>query len=93
MSVYIVGRGMSMKSSRSNPDKPKLLDEFHDVMRRRHYSIHTERSYADWIKRYIHFYKMQERQELLEDKDRKVEDFYLILRFMVKWPRQRRTRH
>ncbi len=64
-----------MKSSRSNSDKPKLLDEFHKVMRRRHYSIHTERSYVDWIKRYIHFYKMQERLELLEDKDQKVEDF------------------
>ena len=64
-----------MKNSSGNPDKPKLLDEFHNVMRRRHYSIHTERSYSDWIKRYIHFHKMQERQELLEGKDRKVEDF------------------
>ena len=66
---------MSIKSSRSVPDKPKLLDEFHNVMRRRHYSIHTERSYVDWIKRYIHFYKMQERRELLAGKDQKVEDF------------------
>ncbi len=66
---------MSNNYSRSNSDKPKLLDEFHKVMRRRHYSIHTERSYVDWIKRYIHFYKMQERLEFLEDKDRKVEDF------------------
>ncbi len=66
---------MSIKSYRSVPAKPKLLDEFHNVMRRRHYSIHTERSYADWIKRYIHFYKMQERRELLVGKDQKVEDF------------------
>ena len=67
---------MSIKSSRSVPDKPKLLDEFHNVMRRRHYSIHTERSYVDWIKRYIHFYKMQERQELLGHNDVKTTEIY-----------------
>ena len=31
----------------------KLLDEMRDVMRRRHYSIHTERAYRDWGKRYV----------------------------------------
>ncbi len=49
---------MSIKNSSGNPDKPKLLDEFYNVMRWRYYSIHTERSYADWIKRYIHFHEM-----------------------------------
>ncbi|HIE07629.1 MAG TPA: integron integrase [Desulfarculaceae bacterium] len=62
-----------------NSDKPKLLDELHNVMRRRHYSIHTERSYADWIKRYIHYYHMQNRQELVENKNRKVEDYLSYL--------------
>lgn len=60
---------MSMKK------KPKLLDELHMVMRRRHYSIHTERSYGEWVKRYVHFHKMRDRHELMESKDRKVEDF------------------
>jgi hypothetical protein len=32
---------------------PRLLDQVRDVMRLHHYSIHTERSYTDWIKRYI----------------------------------------
>jgi len=31
----------------------KLLDEVLDVMRLHHYSIHTERVYCNWIKRYI----------------------------------------
>ncbi|MBE7549373.1 hypothetical protein KsCSTR_25080 [Candidatus Kuenenia stuttgartiensis] len=31
----------------------RLLDEVKDIMRLKHYSIHTERSYCDWIKRYI----------------------------------------
>src|ERR1041385_5588275 len=34
-------------------------------MRLHHYSIHTERSYLDWIKRYIHFHHMRRREDLL----------------------------
>ena len=32
-------------------DKPKLLDEVRRVIRLKHYSIRTEKSYCDWIKR------------------------------------------
>ncbi len=35
---------------------PKLLDQVRDVLRRKHYSIHTEASYVDWIKRFILFH-------------------------------------
>ena len=35
---------------------PRLLDQVRQVMRRHHYSLHTERSYLDWIKRFIHFH-------------------------------------
>ncbi len=66
---------MSNDNLSSCHDKPKLLEELHNVMRRRHYSIHTERSYADWIKRYIRYYHMQDRLELLVNKNRKVEDY------------------
>jgi integron integrase len=34
----------------------KLLDRVRDVLRDKHYSIHTERTYVDWIKRYILFH-------------------------------------
>jgi hypothetical protein len=34
-------------------DKPKLLDQVRDVVRRRHFSLRTERTYCDWIKRFI----------------------------------------
>ena len=30
----------------------KMLDEMRDLMRRRHYSIHAERTCCDWVKRY-----------------------------------------
>ncbi len=33
-------------------------------MRLHHYSIHTERTYCDWIKQYIHFHKMKSRDDL-----------------------------
>ena len=42
----------------------KLMDEMHRVMRRRHYSIRTERSYSMWVKRYVAFHKMKSRDDL-----------------------------
>ena len=56
----------------------KILDEARDVLRRRHYSIHTERTYCDWIKRYIVHFNMKSRADLCEG-ERKVEDFLTYL--------------
>ena len=39
----------------------KILEQVRDIMRLHHYSIHTERSYCDWIKRYINFHQMKPR--------------------------------
>jgi integron integrase len=47
-----------------NP-KLKLLDQVREVLRLRHYSIRTEQSYCDWIRRYIRFHRMKTREELL----------------------------
>ena len=57
-----------------NP-KLKLLDQCREVMRLKHYSIRTERCYCDWIRRYIHFHKMQLREELTQDAKAKMELF------------------
>ncbi|MDP8214266.1 MAG: integron integrase [Candidatus Euphemobacter frigidus] len=44
----------------SNPRRKRnLLDDISEVMRLRHYSIRTERSYIGWIKRYCIFHKMK----------------------------------
>jgi len=59
---------MSMKEER------KLLDDVRDVMRLNHYSIHTERSYCDRIKRYVRFHGMSSRDDL-KDGEKKVEEF------------------
>src|SRR3954468_7947929 len=38
-----------------NP-KAKLLDQVREVLRGKHYSIHTEDAYVGWIKRFIFFH-------------------------------------
>jgi integron integrase len=48
-------------------DKPKrLLDQVCDVMRLKHYSLRTERSYCDWIERFIRFHRMRHPREMGE---------------------------
>lgn len=51
-----------------NP-KLKLLDQVREVMRIKNYSLSTERTYCDWIRRYIRFHGMQVREELSNSKD------------------------
>ncbi len=53
---------------------PRILDQVRQVMRLHHYSLHTERSYLDWIKRFIHFHQMRCREDLVEG-ERKIEAF------------------
>ena len=53
---------------------PKILDQVRDVMRLRHNSIHTERAYCDWIKKYVHFHGMNSRDDL-KDGEKKIEAF------------------
>ena len=52
----------------------RLLDEMRDLMRRRHYSIHTERAYQDWVKRYVRFHNMRSRDDLRPGEE-KIEAF------------------
>src|SRR5262245_40674997 len=49
-------------ASKSQP--AKLLDEVRQVLRLHHYSIHTERSYVEWIKRFARFHSMRSRADL-----------------------------
>jgi hypothetical protein len=58
----------------SQAKPPKLLNQVRDVLRLHHYSIHTERTYSDWIKRYIKFHQMRCREDLA-DGERKIEAF------------------
>jgi Phage integrase, N-terminal SAM-like domain len=46
-----------------NP-KLKLLDQASEVMRFKHYSIRTERTYREWIKRFIFFHGKRHPREM-----------------------------
>ena len=50
----------------SENSSPRLLDQVRNVIRCRHYSIRTEQSYVDWIKRYILFHDKQHPSNLNE---------------------------
>jgi site-specific recombinase XerD len=45
-------------------DKPKLLDQLQEVMRLKHYSLKTEKSYVHWVRRFILFHKKRHPQEM-----------------------------
>src|SRR6266404_9964972 len=47
--------------------KPKrLLDQVRDVIRRKHYSLRTEQSYTDWIRRFILYHKKRHPRDMAE---------------------------
>jgi hypothetical protein len=46
-----------------NP-KLKLLDQVSEVMRFKHYSIRTETTYREWIKRFIFFHGKRHPREM-----------------------------
>jgi hypothetical protein len=58
--------------------KPKLLDQARAILRLHHYSIHTERSYLEWIRRYVRFHGIKSRGDLA-DGERKIESFLTAL--------------
>ncbi len=58
----------------SSKKEKMLLDEVRDFMRFKHYSIHTERTYCDWIKRYVQYHSITSREDL-QDAERKIEQF------------------
>ena len=43
---------------------PKLFDQVRQVLRVRHYSYETEKSYIHWIKRFIAFHQMKPPREM-----------------------------
>src|SRR6267378_2221269 len=62
------------ETARPEQRVPRLLEQVRNVMRLGHYSIHTERTYVDWIKRYINFHHMRSREDLVNGES-KIEAF------------------
>src|SRR5213592_2174139 len=57
---------MQMFVTKSPPaNKPKkLLERVRDVIRVKHYSLRTERTYCDWIERFIRFHHLRHPSEM-----------------------------
>ncbi|SHE19340.1 Integron integrase IntIPac [Bathymodiolus brooksi thiotrophic gill symbiont] len=56
-------------------DKKSIIQKMCEKMQRMRYAHKTENGYCDWVKRFIKFSKMQDKQELFEDSENKVEGF------------------
>jgi len=56
----------TINSGHMHGAKPRLIDQVREAIRRKHYSIRTEHSYIDWIKRYIFFHGKQHPSQLNE---------------------------
>jgi len=48
----------------SGPEPARLFDRVRDCIRVRHYSIRTEKSYVDWIRRYIRYHGRRHPRDL-----------------------------
>jgi hypothetical protein len=67
----ILHTNIIQKDSEYRPmDKPpkKLLEQVRDVIRLKHYSYKTEKSYINWIKRYILSIKNATHEKWVEKK-------------------------
>ena len=46
--------------------KPKLLNQLREALRSRHYSSRTEKTYVQWVKRFIYFHNVRHPSEMAE---------------------------
>ena len=57
---------------------PKLLSQVRSTLRLHHYALHTERTYIEWIKRFVAFHGMKSRDDL-QPAESKIETFLTSL--------------
>lgn len=53
-----------MKDEMETKPKPKLMDEYQAVLRRKHYALSTERTYSHWVRRFLMHLGYQGRDEI-----------------------------
>jgi predicted aldo/keto reductase-like oxidoreductase len=51
-------------SPKTDPEAPRLLNQVRDKIRLKHYSIRTEQTYTDWVRRFILFHKKRHPVEM-----------------------------
>ncbi len=60
----------------STQNDRKLLDEVREIIWFHHYSIHTEQTCCEWIRKYACFHKIRSRDDLQND-ETKIMFFYI----------------
>lgn len=55
---------LGSRTSQTVRPKARLLDQVRETIRRKHYSLRTEATYIDWIKRYIFFHQKRHPSEM-----------------------------
>ncbi len=56
-----------------------LLPQMREVLRRQGYAYATEKTYCDWVSRFIKFHQLKNRESLLESTEQKVEKYLTYL--------------
>ena len=54
------------KNNSTDTNQPKLLDQVRAIIRIKHYSLSTEKSYVDWIKKFVLFHNKRHPKEMNE---------------------------
>jgi hypothetical protein len=58
--------------SSPEPRKPKLLGRVREAIRLKHYSLRTEKTYVDWIKRFILYHGKRHPQSMGAEEIRQI---------------------
>lgn len=62
----MVGESGPFREGAGQSDKPRLLDQLREAIRRRYYSRRTEEAYVHWVRRFIWFSGRRHPRELAE---------------------------
>ena len=76
------------------PNSTKLLDDVRNLMRRRHYSRRTEKSYCGWITQYVKFHQMRGREDLQDGEHELIKEmpgFLYPIKIVVAVEKERMT--
>lgn len=74
---------INKKKFTPNPDF-KLLEQVRETLRYYHYARSTEKTYCQWITRYIYFFKKKVHPKDMGEKE--IERFFPTWLPMKKWP-------
>ncbi len=64
MSNVVTHPNAPSKATLAEAPKPKLLDEVHARIRRLNYSIRTEDTYVDWVRRFVLFHSKRHPRDM-----------------------------